>query len=110
MGLRYQHRIPLGKGIHLNVSARGVGISAGRPGLRVGISSTGQTYSIVGAPGSGVSWTERSSGKAPRGVMWVPHGPEGHEIPMVETPHGNWLVSIILGGIVMWFLSLFGGG
>lgn len=56
MGLRYRKRIKLGKFLNLNVSKSGIGWSAGRPGMRIGKSSRGTSYTSVGIPGTGISW------------------------------------------------------
>jgi hypothetical protein len=56
MGLRFQRRIRIAPGLHLNLSTSGVGVSLGRRGVHVGISSRGQRYASVGLPGTGVSW------------------------------------------------------
>jgi hypothetical protein len=54
-GLRFQRRIRLPFGIRLNLSKSGIGVSAGVPGLRIGVNSKGRKYSTIGAPGTGVS-------------------------------------------------------
>ena len=58
MGLRFQRRIKILPGIHLNLSRSGVGFSVGARGAHVGITARGQRYTSVGLPGTGVSWRE----------------------------------------------------
>ncbi len=102
MGLRVQRRIRIAKGVYLNVSKTGVGISSGVPGLRVGVNSRGQSYSSVGIPGTGIRYA--STSHAPR-TQWIPHGPEGHQIPMAETPHVHWFGGLVLVAIFCMLLS-----
>lgn len=58
MGFRFRKSISLGKGVRLNVSKRGVGVSGGVKGFRVstGPSGTRRTISI---PGTGISHTQK---------------------------------------------------
>src|SRR5699024_5789850 len=44
-----------------NVSKRGVGMSAGKNGLRKSIHSTGSSTSSIGIPGTGLSYRKQSS-------------------------------------------------
>ena len=37
MGLRFRKKIKIAKGLNINLSKSGIGISAGIPGLRVGV-------------------------------------------------------------------------
>lgn len=53
MAWRFRKSITLGKFTRLNFGKRGVGVSVGIPGLRVGVGSRGP-YSSVGIPGTGV--------------------------------------------------------
>jgi len=52
--MRFQRRISLGKGLRLNLSKSGVGLSVGIPGLRYSIGPRGAGMS-VGIPGTGLS-------------------------------------------------------
>lgn len=54
-GLRFQRRIRLLPGVHLNLSLSGVGVSAGGRGFHVGRTARGQTYVSAGLPGTGLS-------------------------------------------------------
>ncbi len=58
MGLRFRKTISLFKGVHLNVSKSGIGVSAGVPGLRGSINSSGRMTGTVGIPGTGVSYVK----------------------------------------------------
>ena len=55
MGLRFQRRIKILPGLRLNLSKSGIGISAGVPGLRVGVDARGKGYTSAGIPGTGLS-------------------------------------------------------
>lgn len=61
MGLRLQKRIKLAKGVNLNLSKSGVGISAGVPGVRMGVGPRG-TKTTVSVPGTGIRY-EKTHGK-----------------------------------------------
>jgi hypothetical protein len=58
MGLRFQRRVKLLAGVHLNISLSGVGVSVGGRGAHVGVTARGQRYSGIGLPGTGLSWRE----------------------------------------------------
>jgi len=59
MGLRFQRRVKLLPGVHLNLSLSGVGVSVGgRGGTHIGVTARGQRYTSTGLPGSGLSWCE----------------------------------------------------
>lgn len=67
MGLRFQRRVKILPGVHLNLSRSGVGLSVGGRGAHVGITARGQRYTSVGLPGTGISWREYQKA-APRGT------------------------------------------
>jgi hypothetical protein len=54
-GLRFQRRVKLLPGLHLNLSLSGVGVSAGGRGFHVGMTARGQKYVSAGLPGTGLS-------------------------------------------------------
>jgi hypothetical protein len=58
MGLRFQRRVQLLPGVHLNLSMSGVGVSVGGRGAHIGVTARGQRYTSFGVPGTGVSWRE----------------------------------------------------
>lgn len=58
MGLRFRKTISLFPGVRLNLSKSGVGVSAGVPGLRGSINSSGRVTGTVGIPGTGVSYVK----------------------------------------------------
>jgi hypothetical protein len=55
MAIRFHRSLKLLPGIRLNFGKRGIGISAGIPGLRVGVDSRGKGYTSAGIPGTGLS-------------------------------------------------------
>lgn len=55
MAIRFHRSLKLLPGVRLNFGKRGIGISAGVRGLRVGVDSRGKQYSSVGIPGTGLS-------------------------------------------------------
>jgi tetratricopeptide (TPR) repeat protein len=69
MGFRLYKSVKLGKGVRLNLSKTGVGISAGIPGARISAHSSGRTVRTVGVPGTGVYYrkdTYRTGGRSSR--------------------------------------------
>ena len=55
MALRFHRSMKLLPGVRLNFGKRGIGISAGVRGLRVGVDSRGKGYTSAGIPGTGLS-------------------------------------------------------
>jgi tetratricopeptide (TPR) repeat protein len=66
MGFRLYKSVNLGGGMRLNLSKTGVGVSAGVPGLRYSVHSSGRRTSSVGIPGSGISYRSQRGGGSPR--------------------------------------------
>jgi hypothetical protein len=56
MGLRFQRRIRIAPGVRLNLSKSGIGASAGRTGLRLGMDAKHRKYFSAGLPGTGMSY------------------------------------------------------
>jgi hypothetical protein len=63
MGLRFRKSIKLGKGVKLNLSKKGFGVSIGGKGARYSINSSGRSTTTLGIPGTGLSYTHTSGGK-----------------------------------------------
>ncbi len=61
MGFRLRRVFNLGP-LRATLSKTGVGLSAGLPGLRVGVGADGRRQVTLGFPGTGLSWT-KSFGK-----------------------------------------------
>jgi S-DNA-T family DNA segregation ATPase FtsK/SpoIIIE len=53
MSWRYQKRIRVLPGVHLNLSKSGLGVSIGSRGAHVGWTSRGRRYVSLGVPGTG---------------------------------------------------------
>jgi tetratricopeptide (TPR) repeat protein len=66
MGFRLYRRVNLGGGVHLNISKTGVGLSAGIPGARYSVHSSGRTVKTVGLPGTGLYYRKDSYAKKGR--------------------------------------------
>lgn len=62
MGLRFRRSIKLGKGVRLNVSKTGLGVSVGGRGARYSVHSSGRRTRSLGVPGSGLSYVSTSTG------------------------------------------------
>jgi hypothetical protein len=72
MGLRFQRRIRLFGGLHLNLSKSGIGLSTGTRGFHVGVDSRRRRYVSAGIPGTGLS--VREYGKPARRPADAPSG------------------------------------
>lgn len=57
MGFRFRRSIRIAKGVKLNVSKSGFGISAGVPGARISAGPAG-VRATAGIPGTGLSWSQ----------------------------------------------------
>jgi tetratricopeptide (TPR) repeat protein len=67
MGFRLQRRIKIAPGINLNISKRGMGVSAGPRGAKVSIGPSGKRAS-VGVPGTGMRYEVREGWGAGSGT------------------------------------------
>jgi len=90
MALRFQRRIRVLPGVHLNLSRSGVGLSVGGRGAHLGITARGQRYTSVGAPGTGLSWREyqnpapQQTGHRPAAD---PSGPAARSCELCDEPN-----------------------
>lgn len=58
MGLQFRKRIKICKGVNLNISKTGVGVSVGTRGARYSMHSSGRRTATVGLPGTGLYYTK----------------------------------------------------
>lgn len=58
MGLNFRKSVSLGKGLKLNLGTKSASVSAGIPGARYSVSTTGQRRATFGIPGTGLSYTK----------------------------------------------------
>lgn len=75
MTFRYRKSVNLGGGLRLNFSKTGVGVSAGFPGARYSVHSSGRTVRSVGVPGTGMYFrkdTYRPGSRAATGKKPAP--------------------------------------
>jgi tetratricopeptide (TPR) repeat protein len=72
LGFRVYKSVKLGKGVRLNLSKTGVGISAGVPGARYSVHSSGRTVKTVGVPGTGVYYRKDTYSKGRSGSRAAP--------------------------------------
>ena len=61
MGLQFRKRIKICKGVNLNISKTGVGVSVGTKGARYSMHSNGRRTATVGLPGTGLYYTKNLS-------------------------------------------------
>lgn len=59
---QFRKRVKLAPGLSLNVSKKGLGLSAGPKGLKASISAQGRITGSAGIPGSGISYRKTLSG------------------------------------------------
>ena len=70
-GLRFQRRIRVLPGVHINLSLSGIGVSVGPRGLHAGVTARGQRYVSAGLPGTGLSVRQYSPvNSTPRLSFW----------------------------------------
>jgi hypothetical protein len=70
-GLRFQRRIRVLPGVHVNLSLSGIGVSVGPRGLHAGVTARGQRYVSAGLPGTGLSVRKYSPvNSSPRLSFW----------------------------------------
>lgn len=63
MSFRFRRSVKLGKGVRLNVTKKGLGVSFGTKGLRRSYHSSGRRTSTIGIPGTGLSYVKTGKGK-----------------------------------------------
>jgi hypothetical protein len=56
--MRFRRSIGLGKWFRLNFGKKGMSVSAGVPGARKTLHSSGRQTTTFGLPGTGMSWTK----------------------------------------------------
>jgi hypothetical protein len=70
-GLRFQRRIRVLPGVHVNLSLSGIGVSVGPRGLHAGVTARGQRYVSAGLPGTGLSVRQYSQvNSSPKLGFW----------------------------------------
>ena len=68
MPLRFRKSIRLGGGVRLNLGKRSVGISAGIPGFRYSVNTSGRRTRTLSIPGTGLSHASSSNSSTKRGT------------------------------------------
>jgi hypothetical protein len=71
MAIRFHRSLKLLPGVRLNLGKRGIGISAGVRGFRVGVDSRGKAYTSAGIPGTGLSVRKYAQQSDPRGAQRI---------------------------------------
>ncbi len=66
MSIRFRRSIGLGKGIRLNINKHSMGLSAGVPGVRYSVNTSGRRYRSIGIPGTGLYSITQSGGRPSR--------------------------------------------
>ncbi|MBI2857195.1 MAG: DUF4236 domain-containing protein [Chloroflexi bacterium] len=91
MGWRFRRILRTGP-FRASLSRSGIGWSVGIPGLRVGISATGQKYVSVGFPGLGVYWIKyfREARQTPPASPPNQPPPQIGPPPTAQIPSQQW--------------------
>ena len=89
MGFRFRKRVKILPGLWLNLSKSGVSTSIGGKGLTVNLKN-GKTKTTVGLPGTGLSYSQTTSGN-----------PEGPESSRKSAPVWPWLLLAVVIGLVL---------
>lgn len=113
MGFRFRRSIRIAPGLRLNLSTRGIGLSAGVRGLRVGLGPRGP-YVSAGIPGTGLYGYWPLGGRTRRGAPRraggapeaTPAPPPVCGRPLPAHPAAGWAGLLILGGLVLLFTAL----
>jgi len=61
---QFRKRLKLAPGLSLNISKKGLGLSAGPKGLKASVSAQGRLTGSAGIPGSGISYRKTLSGSS----------------------------------------------
>lgn len=108
MGWRFRKSIKLGKHLRINVSNKGVGMSAGVKGARIGFNSKG-VYTSVSIPGTGLSRIDYiSKNKTKAGAAQAENCSAGLALPAKLKPELNSAVWIITGIVAFLFSHVLG--
>lgn len=75
MGWRWRNSINLGGGARATLSDRGMGVSWGLAGVRIGKSPTGSLWVSFSVPGTGISFFRYLSNKSPQIPQPLPRQP-----------------------------------
>lgn len=84
MSLRYRRSVKLGKGVKLNLTKTGVGLTVGGKGAHYSVHSSGRRTTSVGIPGTGLYYQNRTGGSS-RKTVGTPHNvgqPQLGVVPM----------------------------
>ena len=68
MSLRYRRSVKLGKGVKLNLTKTGVGMTVGGKGAHYSVHSSGRRTTSVGIPGTGLYYQNRTGGNSHKNV------------------------------------------
>lgn len=108
MSLRFRRSVRIAKGVRLNFSKSGVGISAGPRGMKVGIGPRG-AYRSIGIPGTGIydfEYLSKGQSKAAKGLQQTPAQSSGKAIPIPPEAKISsafiWLFIVSIVAIFIW--------
>jgi tetratricopeptide (TPR) repeat protein len=93
MTFRYRKSIRLGKGVRINLSKTGIGLSAGIPGFRYSVHSSGRTTRSVGVPGTGMYFRKDTALRRSPSTGRTPSTSRRTPPPVVtsQLPHAGFL-------------------
>lgn len=90
MSLRYRRSVKLGKGVKLNLTKTGVGLTVGGKGAHYSVHSSGRRTTSVGIPGTGLYYQNRTGGSSHKSVG-TPHnvGQPQPGVALTQTTSGH---------------------
>ena len=100
MGLRFQKRIRLIKGLTINFRKSGASISLGGKGATINISKRG-TKTTVGLPGSGISYSKFEPRKSTPALPHNDPEPNIESSQKIDAPAGNTSPVLIIVSLVL---------
>lgn len=89
MSLRYRRSVRLGKGVKVNLTKTGVGLTVGGKGAHYTVHSSGRRTASVGLPGTGLYYQTTTKSKQSKSSARPTHI-ERHDIPVTpQIPSGH---------------------
>ena len=99
MPFRFQKRIKIFPGVHLNISGSGVTTSLGTKGITVNLRGSGKVKTTVGIPGTGINYSETTEAdKSSLSPGEVGTGQTGSGVASI-------VVVVVVALVVLWLVA-----
>lgn len=89
MSLRYRRSIKLGKGVKLNLTKTGVGLTVGGKGAHYSVHSSGRRTTSVGIPGTGLYYQSRTKSSPHNKMVAAPNSQPRPGVMPMQGPNGH---------------------